>query len=95
MAIPNTTAAPNDTRLAAPAPVANNNGMTPRYKGERSHQDRTQADVSGFEGRFAYRITGGTVVAGKFDNQDTVLCGEGYQQDTPGFAYRRRTGTPR
>ncbi len=49
-------------RLAAPAPVANNNGMTLEYKGERSHQDRTQADVSGFE-RFAYRITGGTVVA--------------------------------
>lgn len=30
--IPNTTAVPNDTRLAAPAPVANTNGMTPNIK---------------------------------------------------------------
>ena len=39
--------------------------------------------MPGFEGCFTYRIAGGTVVAGKFDNQDTVLCGEGYQQDNP------------
>ena len=31
-AIPNTTAAPSATRLPAPAPVANNNGITPSTK---------------------------------------------------------------
>ena len=32
MAIPNTTAAPNAIRLCAPAPVANNKGITPNTK---------------------------------------------------------------
>ena len=32
IAIPNTTAAPNAIRLCAPAPVANNNGITPSTK---------------------------------------------------------------
>ena len=44
IAIPNTTAAPNAIRLCAPAPVANNNGITPSTKAKdviKPQDDRT------------------------------------------------------
>ena len=82
IAIPNTTAAPKDIRLAAPAPVAKSKGMTPNTKANeviRIGRKRDTAESSIASGGIPYRITFLSEIPGELYDQDTILGGQGDQ----------------
>ena len=79
IAIPNTTAAPKDIRLAAPAPVAKSKGMTPNTKANEVIRIGRKRTSSGFQGGIPYRITFLSEIPGELYDQDTILGGQGDQ----------------
>ena len=79
IAIPNTTAAPKDIRLAAPAPVAKSKGMTPNTKANeviRIGRKRT-CPASKAESRIG--LPSFPEIPGELYDQDTILGGQGDQ----------------
>ena len=77
IAIPNTTAAPKDIRLAAPAPVAKSKGMTPNTKANEVIRIGRKRDTA--ESSIASRITFLSEIPGELYDQDTILGGQGDQ----------------
>ena len=81
IAIPNTTAAPNAIRLCAPAPVANNKGITPSTKAKDVIRIGRKRTCPASKAASLIELPFGTEITGKFHNQNTILCRKRNQQD--------------
>ena len=71
--MPPKTAVPSDCRLAAPAPLANISGSTPKMKAESGHQDRPQPQSSRLHRGLDYGQAFLATAFGEFNDQNGVL----------------------
>ncbi len=79
--MPLKTAVPSARRISAAGPIGQHQRNNAENKGEGGHQNRTQPQPAGLDGRVRPVQAGVLPLPGEFDDQDGVLAGQPDQHD--------------